>query len=479
MDQNMKKLIKHINKTYSVKINYTNVKQTLEHILKNEVCFLRFILFQQSCFPRMTKSVVDFISFINYVLPSIVTKLLSSLILQFRESYKNHNFYASKVSLYFIILLIENKIIETKIIKKILSFMINQKSYFSLCLIKIILKLCLSLHRRPFNGILKIIKIFMKKKINSNIYNYLFSVNDGLKKNDFIKSKHMDINTRDELKLRKIQKLDCDIENTLIHKKVLYSQLTKTLIKNDHCLNFLIFIEKKSTNAYVKNAAKFTKEKNYTKNECKNYQDNATIVLRKNLYIIFMSSLSAEDAFQRIHKLNIPKFLQINICTTIIECCLQEKNSLKFYITLSEMLCKTDFKKKKFLEECFIVILQTIHRLDVIKIKKLCIFYGNLLSVNALSWKILKRINLDLQTTSSSMRVFIKNLFLQLKKRIGGELFLKILKKIDILSSTNESRKSSDSDHLVTLENLFKILNMEKLFYEYTRNIKNGEVYTT
>mmetsp|Transcript_11916 Transcript_11916/g.16498 ORF Transcript_11916/g.16498 Transcript_11916/m.16498 type:complete len:343 (+) Transcript_11916:347-1375(+) len=340
MKTNMKKLINHINKCYTSKISYANIKQTLECILKDEASFLKYILFQQSCFPKMTQSIVHFIRLINFTLPSVVNKLLSLLFIQFRESYKNHNFLSTKVSLYFIILLTKYKIIETRIIRKILSIISNQKSYFSLCIMKIILKLCLEIHQKPLSAVLRIIKIFMKKKIKRSVYTYLFSVNIN-KKSYLFRTR----NTDDTSSLKRIQALYYDIENIIINKKNPLIQLSKSYFKRDHCLRFLIFIEKKNIYKYTKGSITLKKDNYYNQDKFNNCLDNTSSVLRKSLFIIFMSSLNAEDAFQRIHKLQIPKFLQINICTTIIECCLQEKNSLKFYITLSEILCKTDSKK--------------------------------------------------------------------------------------------------------------------------------------
>lgn len=74
----------------------------------------------------------------------------------------------------------------------------------------------------------------------------------------------------------------------------------------------------------------------------KNNQNHKTVssLLKKKIYLIFMSSLSAKEAILKLSKLNIPKKSLNHVVSILIECCIQEDKYLKYYSQIAEIFCK-------------------------------------------------------------------------------------------------------------------------------------------
>jgi pre-mRNA-splicing factor CWC22 len=70
---------------------------------------------------------------------------------------------------------------------------------------------------------------------------------------------------------------------------------------------------------------------------------------------------------------------------------------------------------------------ETVHRLEVNKLRNAAKFFGHLLHSGGISWSALTAIHLTEEDTTASSRIFIKILFQDLAENLGNEPLLKKL----------------------------------------------------
>jgi len=61
----------------------------------------------------------------------------------------------------------------------------------------------------------------------------------------------------------------------------------------------------------------------------------------------------------------------------------------------------------------------TCHRLETTKLRNIAKFFGHLMHTDAISWGVLQWVKLNEDETTSSSRIFIKTLFLELVEFMG------------------------------------------------------------
>lgn len=70
-------------------------------------------------------------------------------------------------------------------------------------------------------------------------------------------------------------------------------------------------------------------------------------------------------------------------------------------------------------EETFRDSYSTIHRIETDKLRNIAKLFAHLLFTDAISWEVLSTIKLNEEDTTSSSRIFIKILFLELSEYMG------------------------------------------------------------
>jgi len=53
--------------------------------------------------------------------------------------------------------------------------------------------------------------------------------------------------------------------------------------------------------------------------------------LRRTIYLTIMSSVDFEECCHKLLKLNIREGQEMELCTMIFECCMQERTYMRFY----------------------------------------------------------------------------------------------------------------------------------------------------
>ena len=101
----------------------------------------------------------------------------------------------------------------------------------------------------------------------------------------------------------------------------------------------------------------------------------------------------------------------MELCTMIFECCMQERTYLRFYGLLAQRLCLLNEVYGQKYHELFMKEFETIHRLEINKLRNGAKFYGHLLYTEAINWSCLSVVKVTEEDTTASSRIFIKILF--------------------------------------------------------------------
>lgn len=106
----------------------------------------------------------------------------------------------------------------------------------------------------------------------------------------------------------------------------------------------------------------------------------------------------------------------------IYECCIQERTYLRFFGLLAQRFCLLNPELySPMFHDLFVKQYETIHRLEVNKLRNAAKFFSHLLYTEAISWSCLQSIRLTEDDTTASSRIFIKILFQDLAENLGNE----------------------------------------------------------
>ncbi|XP_004295295.1 PREDICTED: pre-mRNA-splicing factor CWC22 homolog [Fragaria vesca subsp. vesca] len=147
--------------------------------------------------------------------------------------------------------------------------------------------------------------------------------------------------------------------------------------------------------------------------------DTNLVNLRRTIYLTIMSSLGFEEAGNKLLKIKLEPGQEMEICTMLLDCCREEKYYRPFYGLLGQRLCMIRRVYQENFERCLVQQYSMIHRLETRKVNTVASFYAHLLSTDALPWQCLAYMRLTEEDTTSSSRIFIKNLFQELASQLG------------------------------------------------------------
>ncbi|CAF1104907.1 unnamed protein product [Rotaria sordida] len=143
------------------------------------------------------------------------------------------------------------------------------------------------------------------------------------------------------------------------------------------------------------------------------------VTLRRTIYLTIQSSIGAEECAHKLLKMNLRPGQEMELCQMILDSCAQQRTYERFFGLLGQRFC---LLKKEYVE-CFEKVFQDqyeiVHRLENVKLRNVAKFFGHLLVTDAISWGVLRCIRLTEEDTTSSSRVYIKNLFLELAEFLG------------------------------------------------------------
>ncbi|AIB10014.1 mRNA splicing factor CWC22 (nucleomorph) [Lotharella oceanica] len=410
--------------------NSTNIENKFYILLSKNFYFIRKYLIYQILITytensKCSTTSIILLQYFNTFIPEIVEIILNYVLIQLKESYKKHNAFILKITVKFIVNLINNDILDDTIVHEFIHLLINQKTYFALYAYLLLKSEIIFMNNKNLKQ-----KMLSKEIANISIMNKFV---------DFLIQK----NIKYILDVHKIKTFHSTNNNKFLSLKFKFSlldmlytfkkdlsddiKLKKKLLTEQY--NFFIVLYIKNFMKSRKCNQKISSKKIQFSKKNQNCQ-LVSLTLKRKIYLIFMSSLSAKEAVLKLSKLNILEKNLNYIISILIECCIQEDKYLKYYSQIAEILCKISKILKRSVEIAFLETCKTIFRYKINKIKISGNFFGYLFSTGALSWGCLADMVITILHSNSSIRIFLKHILITIISILGKNFLKKILKDI-------------------------------------------------
>lgn len=82
-----------------------------------------------------------------------------------------------------------------------------------------------------------------------------------------------------------------------------------------------------------------SEEEEDDQNKIEDMTEKDLINLRRTIYLVIMSSVDFQECCHKLLKLNIRENQQTELCSMVLECCMQERTFSRFYGLLAQRLC--------------------------------------------------------------------------------------------------------------------------------------------
>lgn len=168
----------------------------------------------------------------------------------------------------------------------------------------------------------------------------------------------------------------------------------------------------------------------------KDMTDAELVDFRRTVYLILSAGLTSEEWAHRIVRLmrDHPERKR-DLCEMVVECCSQERTFLRAYGLLGDRLCSLDKAYISSFEWTFAKHYAGIHRYDQRKITIMATFYGFMLASESLPWNVFEVVRLVAAETTTSSRVFLKHLFLEIYYTLPPSQMTELFKAPDRVES--------------------------------------------
>ena len=147
--------------------------------------------------------------------------------------------------------------------------------------------------------------------------------------------------------------------------------------------------------------------------------------LRRTIYLTIRSSISAEECAHKLLKMTLRPGYEQELANMVIECCTQERTYMEFYGKLAGRFAELQQEYTDAFCTAFMTEYQTVHRLETNKLRQMAKLFSFMFVSDALPWNIFEVIQLNEVDTTSSSRIFIKELFLQMSEVLGVPAMVK------------------------------------------------------
>ncbi|CAJ0963642.1 unnamed protein product, partial [Mesorhabditis belari] len=143
------------------------------------------------------------------------------------------------------------------------------------------------------------------------------------------------------------------------------------------------------------------------------------VAFRREVYLTIQSSLDYQEAAHKLLKMGVKPELEPELIHMLVDCCAQQRTYERFYGLLCERFCRLKREFQATFETIARETYQTIHRFDITKLRNMARLISHLLFTDAITWDVLSEIHLNENETTSSGRIYIKTIFLELAQMMG------------------------------------------------------------
>ncbi|KAH8740713.1 hypothetical protein FG386_002675 [Cryptosporidium ryanae] len=410
------------------KLNFSNIEQVLISILKNNIVRGRGIL--ANCIIKAQLSsqfytpVISCLSAIlNCNIPDFGSLLVRRLINQFKKSFEISDILVCKCTILFLAQLISLRVLHELTGLQICLFLTEKFTDSSIelcvCFIQECGEFLLEFCQEGLTKVLNELRVILQEgKIKKRTQ---FLIQDLLRRRrrNFIKSsgsinanEFIDTNDQithfidildDELDLQENLDYFTEVDHEIFEKEnKLWEEFSNEMVSG------LAENERTRENVDI-----------FFRDSLIDFSDKEVSVLRKQIYLCIMNSLSFEECTHRLLKLDVHDKLIDQVSSMLLECCSMERTYQKFFALAAERLCKLRDEYKSSFTKLFTLNYETAHRLETNKLRQVTKLFSYLLSKDAIPWDVLEIITLSEQETASSSRIFIKILFIELFENMG------------------------------------------------------------
>lgn len=111
---------------------------------------------------------------------------------------------------------------------------------------------------------------------------------------------------------------------------------------------------------------------------------------------------------------------------------MQERTYSRLYGLTAQRLCQVTEVYQDKLNQVFVTQFETVHRLEVNKLRNAAKFFSHLLHTDSISWSCLGAVRLTEEDTTAASRIFIKILMQDIAENLGVNAFVKKLSEDDV-----------------------------------------------
>ena len=431
------------------KVNVTNIKNILpelfqENLVRGRGLFARAIMKAQLASPGFTHIYAALLAVLNTKMPENGELLLKRVVMQFRRSYKRRDKVVTIALVRFIAHLVNQQVVHELLALEVLTLLLEHPTDDSVEVAvnltkecgQILAELCPpGLHAifERFRGILHegeidkrvqytIEGLFAIRKGGFSDYPAIHEELDLVETSDQITH---EISLEDEIdkeELLDVFRYDPDYEKN----ELMWTQIKKEILGESDDES-----DGDSSDSGSGSESDDESESIVPSNQTTAIQDFSEqdlVNFRRKIYLALMSSLGNDDAAHRLLRMNISEGQEKELCSMIIECCIQKRTFERFFASLGQRFCQIKQVYQDAFEDCFKEQYATIHRLETNKLRNMAKFFAHLLFTDALPWTCLECIRLNEEDTTSSSRIFIKILCQELSEEMGiGKLKERLL----------------------------------------------------
>lgn len=487
-----KSIVGIINKVNASNIEHIILELFNENILRAKGVLATAIIKAQMSSPTYTPIFAALTAVINTKLPEIGSLIIRRVILQFRRSYQRNDRITCFATTKFLAHLINHKILTDFFALQFLVFLLENATADAIELaVSFTIEVGQVLSEVSPAGINLIFNKFktilhegeVERRVQYAI-EHLFAVRKNRFENNPGIPKDLDL-VEEQDQITHVLNLDDEIEG-------------------DEALNLFKFDPEYDQNEQdwdeikqeilgeenivaLQNPQRYMEEEEQVPEEAlqttviKDMTQEELVRLRESIYMRIMNSVEFEECAHKLLKMGLTENQLPEMCNMITDCCIEERTYLNYYGLLAERLCKVKEDFMKIFFKIFIERYATVYEYDTNKIRKLAKFFSHLLFTDALDWHALRCIELTPEATTSSSRIFLKNLFQDLAQNMGITVLHDRLTDVDMAENFEGMFPKDNLENTQFAINFFTSIGLKGLteelreyFFEQTQNAQEN-----
>ncbi|KAK4473280.1 hypothetical protein MN116_004449 [Schistosoma mekongi] len=490
------------------KVNVSNlsevVKQLLmENIVRGRGLFVRSLLTAQSASPTFTHVFSALVAVVNSKFPKVGELVLKRLVNEFRKAFRRNQKDRCLSTARFLAHLVNQKVVHELIILELLTLLLEQTTDDSVEVAVSVLKECGAMLSRlvpkGVHGIFEHLRRILNEGQCDKRISYMLEVmfqirRDGWKDHPIVLPELDLIQESDQITHTTSLLDQVDPEDHLnvfkfdpefLANEAKYAEIRAALFESNEDSE----AESDGSNECDGSDGSGDDDDDDAEEadeECKHSaaataENQQTIIdqtetnlvhLRRTIYLMLQSSLSADEAGHRLLQLKIKPGEEYEVASMVLDCCAQTRSYESRYGRLAQRLCRVVFpssapssvgsntvsvstelgpgsryrsnkevsSKPEIKEETpasteeesgpprsyvaqfekiFSEQYAIIHRLETAKLRNVAFLFAHLLYSDSISWGVFECVRLNERDTTSSGRIFLKHLFLELCSFMG------------------------------------------------------------